>query len=62
MNFDPDPSVKTRPRLVCRPCDRTSGDLNKTSVREKFRGVYLPMDWNRKLSYVSTAESNIKSI
>ena len=43
MNFDPDPAVKTRSRLVCRPCDRKSGNLNKTSVREKFRGVYLPM-------------------
>ena len=43
VNFDPDPGVKTRSRLVCRPCDRPSGNLNKTSVREKFRGVYLPM-------------------
>ena len=43
VNFEPDPGVKTRSRLVCRPCDRKSGNLNKTSVREKFRGVYLPM-------------------
>ena len=27
-------------RLVCRPCNFTSGNLNKTSVREKFRAVY----------------------
>ena len=33
--------VKTGSMLVCRPCDCTSGNLNKTSVREKPRGVYL---------------------
>ena len=33
--------VKTGSMLVCRPCDCTSGSLNKTSVREKPRGVYL---------------------
>ena len=32
--------VKTGSRLVCRPCD--SWNLNKTSVREKSRGCYLP--------------------
>ena len=37
--FDPNLGVKTRSRLVCRPCDRTSGNLNKTSVREKFNGL-----------------------
>ena len=37
--------VKSGSMLVCRPCDCTSGNLNKTSVREKSRGVYLPMDW-----------------
>ena len=31
--------------LVCRPCECTSGNLNKTSVREKSRGVYLPIGW-----------------
>ena len=36
--------VKTRSRLVCRPCDCISGNLNKTSVRETF-GVYLPIGW-----------------
>ena len=36
--------VKTGSMLVCRPCDCTSGNLNKTSVREKPRGVYLPID------------------
>ena len=35
--------VKTGSMLVCRPCDCTSGNLNKTSVREKPRGVYLPI-------------------
>ena len=27
--------------LVCRLCDSTSGNLNKTSVRENSGGVYL---------------------
>ena len=31
-------AVKTGSMLVCRPCDFTSGNLNKTSVREKSRG------------------------
>ena len=31
--------------LVCEPCDRASGNLNKTSVREKSRSVYLPVGW-----------------
>ena len=39
MNFDPTKAVvKTGSMLVCRPCD-----LNKTSVREKSTGVYLPI-------------------
>ena len=29
--------------LVCLPCDCTSANLNKTSVREKSRSVYLPI-------------------
>ena len=29
--------------MIRRPCDFTSGNLNKTSVREKSRGVYLPI-------------------
>ena len=37
--------VKTGSMLVCRPCDCTSGNLNKTSVREKSKGVYLPIGW-----------------
>ena len=37
--------VKSESSLVCRPCDSTSGNLNKTSVREKSRGVYLPRGW-----------------
>ena len=31
--------------LVCRPCQCSSGNLNKTSVREKSRGVYLCWTW-----------------
>ena len=31
--------VKTGSTLVCRPCDATSGNLNKTSARERSRGV-----------------------
>ena len=46
MNFDPDQDlvffffsgVKSGSTLVCRPCDLKSGNLNKTSVREKSRG------------------------
>ena len=34
--------VKSGSMLVCRQCDRTSGNLSKASVREKSRGVYLP--------------------
>ncbi len=31
--------------LLCSPpaCDSTSGNLHKTSLREKSRGVYLPL-------------------
>ena len=48
VNFDPGQDsvfsgVKTGSMLVCRPCDFTSGDLNKTSLREKYRGIYLPI-------------------
>ena len=47
--FDPGKDVfsgvKTGSRLVCRPCYRTHGNLIKTSVREKSRGVYLPIGW-----------------
>ena len=39
------PGMKTRCRLACRPCDSTSRKLNKTSLREKFRGVYLSIGW-----------------
>ena len=28
-------------KVIRRPCDSTSGNINKTSVREKSRGVYL---------------------
>ena len=27
--------------MISRPCDSTSGNLNKTSVREKSRGVFM---------------------
>ena len=37
VNFDPG---QGGPR---RPCDSTSGNLNKKSVREKSRGGYLPI-------------------
>ena len=48
VNFDPGQDfffsgVKTGSMLVCLPCDRTSGKLNKTIVRERSRGVYLPV-------------------
>ena len=46
VNFDPGRDVvffwcENRAKVIRRPCDSTSGNLNKTSVREKFRGVYL---------------------
>ena len=31
--------VKTGSMLVCQPCESTSGNLNKTSLREKSRGA-----------------------
>ena len=49
MNFDPEQDlvffsgVKSGCTLACRPCAYKSGNLNKTSVREKSRGVYLPI-------------------
>ena len=44
MNFDPGQDVvffccENKAKAIRRPCDSTSGNLNKTSVREKFRGV-----------------------
>ena len=35
--------AKIKAKVVGRPCDSTSGNLNKTSVREKSRGVHLPI-------------------
>jgi len=45
-NFDPGqglifPGIKTGSMLVYRPCDHTSGNLNKTSGKEKSTDVYL---------------------
>ena len=34
---------ENKAKVIRRPCDSTSGNLNKTSVREKSRGVYLPV-------------------
>ena len=52
MNFAPDhvrlsffSGVQPGSTLLCRPCDSKSWNLNKTSVREKSRGVYLPIGW-----------------
>ena len=45
--FTPRPATfshtQTGSVLVCRSCDCASGNLNKTSVREKSKGVYLPI-------------------
>ena len=44
MNFDPGLDFfwcEIKAKVIRRPCDSTSGNLNKTSVREKSRGVYL---------------------
>ena len=32
---------ENKAKVIRRPCDSTSGNLNKTSVRERSRGVYL---------------------
>ena len=32
---------ESKAKVIHRPCDSTSGNLNKTSVREKSRSVYL---------------------
>ena len=32
---------ENKTKVIRRPCDFTSGNLSKTSVREKSRGVYL---------------------
>ena len=46
VNFDPGQDVvffwcENKAKVIRRPCDSTSGNLNETSVREKSRGVYL---------------------
>ena len=35
--------LKSGSSLVCRPCDSTPGNTNKTSVRKTSRRVYLPI-------------------
>ena len=42
VNFYPG---QDKAKVVCRPCDSTSGNLNKMSVRETSRGVYLAIGW-----------------
>ena len=42
MNSDPGKDwCENNAKVIRRPCDSTSGNLKKTSVREKSRGVYL---------------------
>ena len=43
VNFDPgqDFWCENKAEVIRRPCDSTSGNLNKTSVREKSKGVYF---------------------
>ena len=36
-NYD----CENKAKVIRRQCDSTSGNLNKTSVRERSRGVYL---------------------
>ena len=46
MTLDPGQDfsgVKIKAKVAGRPCDSTSGNLNKTSVRETSSGVYLPI-------------------
>ena len=44
VNFDPGQDVvffwcENKAKVIRRPCDSTTGNLNKTSVREKSKGV-----------------------
>ena len=46
VNFDLGQDVvffwcENKAKVIRRPSDSTSGNLNKTSVREKSKGVYL---------------------
>ena len=42
VNSDPGQDwCENNAKVIRRPCDSTSGNLKKTSVREKSRGVYL---------------------
>ena len=46
VNIDPGQDLvffwcESKAKVIRRPCDSTSGNLNKTSVREKSRGVYI---------------------
>ena len=36
---------ENKAKVIRRPCDSTYGNLNKTGVREKSRGVYLAVGW-----------------
>ena len=44
VSFDPGQDFffwcENKAKVIRRPCDSTSGKLNKTSVREKSKGVY----------------------
>ena len=39
--------------MISRLCDFTSGNLNKTNVREKSRGVYLAMSFSELFDDIS---------
>ena len=41
LNFDPGQDCENKAKVPRRPCVSTSGNLNRTSVREKSRGVFL---------------------
>ena len=46
VNFDPGQDFfwcENKTKVIRLPSDSTSGNLNKTSVTEKSRGVYLAM-------------------
>ena len=46
MNFDPVFFwCENKAKVIRRPRVSTSGNLNKMSVREKSRGVYLAVGW-----------------
>ena len=41
VNFDPSQDCENKAKVLRRPCVSRSGKLNRTSVKEKSRGVFI---------------------